>query len=73
MELEKRVKELELLSGRNARKLSHTVITLAAMYMAVSHKEDKNMKFPFMISLLVLCGDAAADLVYLLKKIKTKG
>lgn len=73
MELEKRVKELELLSGRNARKLSHTVITLAAMYMAVSHKDDKNMKLPFIISLAVLCVDAVTDLIYLLKKMKAKG
>ena len=71
MELEKRVKELEVLSGRNARKLSHTVITLASMYLAVNHKEDKNMRLPFIISLTVLCVDAIADLIYLLKKMKT--
>ena len=39
MELEKRVKELERLSGRNAKKLSHTVIALMTMYLAISNKE----------------------------------
>lgn len=72
MEREKRVKELELLSARNTRKLSHTVIALMTMYMAISHKEDKNMKLPFIISLLALCVDAVTDLIYLVKEIKAK-
>lgn len=73
MELEKRVKELEELSGRNARKLSHAVIALLSMYWAINSKEDKNAKLPFVLSLLVLCLDALTDLVILIKKIKAKG
>lgn len=73
MELEKRVKELESLSGRNTKKLSHTVIALMTMYLAVSNKEDKSMKYPFIISLAVLCVDALTELVILIKKIKAKG
>lgn len=73
MELEKRVKEMESLSGRNAKKLSHTVIALMTMYLAISNKEDKSMKYPFIISLVVLCVDALTELVVLFKKMNAKG
>ena len=73
MELEKRVKELESLSGRNAKKLSHIVIALMTMYLAISNKEDKSMKYPFIISLAVLFVDVFNELVILFKKMNAKG
>lgn len=70
MDLEKRVKKLEILVKRHEYRLMHLLTAMLSMHLALKHRDKKEAQIPFILSLIVLGVDDIVDLARVIKDMK---